>query len=62
MYGLIISEGIYFNLDQKPWFRKVLDLARNLSKGYQYKNRKIISNDITDRIHDQNIERNLSLI
>ena len=30
---LIISEGLYFNLDQKPRFKKVLDLARTLSKG-----------------------------
>ena len=32
---LIISEGLYFNLSQKPRFKKVLDLARTVSKYYQ---------------------------
>ena len=59
---LIISEGIHFNLAQKPRFKRVLDLARTVSNSYQPPNRKLISNDILDVIHDQNTERNLSLI
>ena len=59
---LIISEGLSFNLSQKPRFKKVLDLARTVSKCYQPPNRKLISKDILDVIHDQNMERNLSLI
>ena len=59
---LIISEGILFNLSQKPRFKKVLELARTVSKFYQPLNRKLISKDLLDVIHDQNMERNLSLI
>ena len=29
---LIISEGLYFDISQKPRFKKVLDLERNASK------------------------------
>ena len=29
----IIYEDLYFDLSQKPRFKKVLDLARNVSKG-----------------------------
>ena len=60
--NLNISECLYFNLSQKPRFKKVLDLARTVSKCYQPPNRKLISKDILDVIHDQNMERNLSLI
>ena len=59
---LIISEGLSFNIYQKPRFKKVLELARTVSKCYQPPNRKLISKDIFDAIHDQNMERNLSLI
>ena len=59
---LIISEGLSFNLSQKPRFEKVLELARTVSKFYQSPNRKLISKDLLDVIHDQNMERNLSLI
>ena len=59
---LIISEGLSFNLSQKPRFKKVLELAINVSKCYQPPNRKLISKDIFDVIHDQNMERNLRLI
>ena len=59
---LIIFEGLSFNLSQKPGFKKVLELARIVSKCYQPPNRKLISKDILDVIHDQNMERNLSLI
>ena len=40
----------------------MLDLARTVSKCYQPPNRKLISKDLLDVIHDQNMERNLSLI
>ena len=59
---LIISEGLSFNLSQKPRFNKVLELARTVSKCYQPPNRNLISKDILDVIHDQNMEKNLSLI
>ena len=59
---LIISEGLSFNLSQKPMFKKVLDLARTVSKSYQPLNRNLISKDILDVIHDQKMERNLRLI
>ena len=59
---LIISEGLSFNISQKPRFKKVLKLARTVSKCYQPPNRKLISKDILDVIHDHNMERNLSLI
>ena len=59
---LITSEGLSLNLSQKPRFKKVLELARTVSKFYQPPNRKLISKDLLDVIHDQNIEKNLSLI
>ena len=59
---LIISEGLYFNLAQKPRFKKVINLERNLSKSYRPPKRSLMSNDILDVIYDQNMERNLSLI
>ena len=59
---IIIYEGLSFNLSQKPRFKKVLDLARNVSKCYQPPNRNIISKYILYVIHDHNMERNLSLI
>ena len=58
----IISEGLSFNLSQKPRFKKVLDLSRNVSKCYQPPNRKLISKDHLGVIHDQNMEWDLSLI
>ena len=51
IYDLIISEGLSFNLSQKPRFKKVLDLVRTVSKCYQPPNRKLISKDILDVIH-----------
>ena len=59
---LIISEGLSFNLSQKYRFKKVLQLARTVSKCYQPPNRKLLSKDLLEVIHDQNMERNLSLI
>ena len=59
---IIISEGLLFNLFQKPRFKKVLELARTVSKCYQPPKSKLTSKDILDVIHDHNMERNLSLI
>ena len=58
---LIISEGLSFILAQKPRFKKVLDLAINMSYFYQPQNRKLMSKDLLDVIYDQNMERNLIL-
>ena len=59
---LIISEVLSFNLSQKPRLKKVLELAITVSKSYQSPNRNLISKDLLDVIHDQNMESNLSLI
>ena len=59
---LVIFQGLPFNIAQKPWLRKVLDLARNVSIGCQPPNRNIISKNILDVIHDQNIQRKLVMI
>ena len=59
---LIISEGLYLDLSQKPRFKKVLDLARNVSTVYQHPNRNIIPKDLLDLINDYNMDRNLSFI
>ena len=59
---LVVSNGLSFNQYQKPRLKKVLDLTRTVSKIYQPPNRKLISKDILDVIHDENMERNLSLI
>ena len=59
---IIILEGLSFNIYHKPRFNKVLDLSITVSKCYQPPNRKLISKGILDVIHDQNLERNLSLI
>ena len=40
---IIISEGLSFNMSQKPRFKKVLDLAITVSKIYQPPNIKLIS-------------------
>ena len=60
--NLIISEGLSFNLSQKPRFKKVLQLAITVSKCYQPPTRKLISKDLLDVIHDLNMESNFSLI
>ena len=59
---LVISEGLSFNLSQKPMFKKVIDLAITVSKYYQPPNRKLISKDLLGVINDQNMEKNLSSI
>ena len=59
---LIISEGISFNLSQKPRFKNVLDLSRTVSKIYQPPNITLIYKDLLGVIHYHNMERNLSLV
>ena len=59
---LNISESLYFNLSQKTRFKKVLELARTVSKCYQHPNRNLISKDLLDVIYYQNMERILRLI
>ena len=59
---LIISEGISSNLSQKPRFKKVLNLAINVSKSYQPPNRNMISKYLLDVIHDHTMERSLSSV
>ena len=59
---LVIPEGLYLNLGQKPRFNKVIDLARIVSKFYQPPNRKLISKYLMGLIRYHNMERNLSLI
>ena len=59
---LIISEGLPFNLAQKPRFKKVLEFSRNHLKTYIPSNRKLISKELVDVIHEQNMKRNLAII
>ena len=59
---LNISEGLYFNISQKPRFNKMLYLEITVSNIYQPLNRNLISKDILYVNYDQNMERNLSLI
>ena len=56
---LIISEGLSFNLSQKPRFKKVLELAIYASKCYQPPNRKLISKDLLDVIHENVVMREI---
>ena len=58
----IITEGVYLNLALKPRFKKVLDLAINMSKGYQPPKRKLIHKDVMYVIHDHNMESELIVI
>ena len=58
----IISKGFYFNISQKPKFKKIIDLAKNLSKGYRHPNRNLTYKDLQDIIHDHNMESNIILI
>ena len=62
MADLIISEGLLFNLDKKPRFKKLMDLSRNFSKTYIPPNRKRISKELLDIIDEQNMKRNLEMI
>ena len=59
---LIISEGLYFNISQKHWFKKVLGLSITFSKCYKPPNRNPLYKGLLDVIHDQNMVRNYILI
>ena len=59
---IIITEGLSFNISQKPILKKVLELSRNVSKTCIPPNRKLISKEILDVIHEQNMKRNLAMI
>ena len=59
---LIISEGLPFNISQKLRFKKVLKLSRNVLKTSIPPNRKLVSKELLDVIHEQNTKRNLSMI
>ena len=50
---LIISEDLTFNLSQKSIFKKVLDFSRNVSKTYIHPNKKLISKELLDVVHEQ---------
>ena len=58
----IISEGLPFNISQKPKFKKVLEFSRNVLKTYITPNGKVISKELLDVIHEQNMKRNLAMI
>ena len=62
IYDLVISEGLYFNFYQKPIFKEILELARNVSKTYIPPNRKLTSKEIIEFINEQNTKRNLEMI
>ena len=62
MSDIIISEGLYFNISQKHWFKKVLDLSINFSKCYKPPNRNPLYKGLLNVIHDQNMVRNYILI
>ena len=57
-----IYEGFSFNLSQKLPFKKVINLARNVSKGHQPSNRKHLSKDILNVVHDHIMEGNLNFV
>ena len=59
---IIISEGLSFNTAQKPRFKKILELARNVSKTYIPSNRNLIYKEIIDVIHEHNTKKNLAMI
>ena len=59
---LIILEGIYFNLSQKPIFKKELNSEMNFSKTYIHPNRKLIPKELLDVIREQNTKINLAII
>ena len=59
---IIIYGGLSSNLSLKLRFKKVLYLARNISKWYQPPYRNLITKDILYVMQNQNMERKLILI
>ena len=58
----IISEGLSFDLSQKPRFKKVLELERSVSNNYIPPNINLLPKELLDVIHEQNMKRNLAMI
>ena len=58
----IILEILSFNISQKPRFKKILELTRNIYKTYITPKRKLISKQLLDVIHKHNMKRNLAII
>ena len=59
---IIISEGLLFSFSQKPKFKRILELARNVYKTYIPPNINLIYKELLDVIHEQNTKRGLSII
>ena len=59
---VIISEGLSLNIYQNKIFKKVLEFSRNVSKTYIRPDRKIISKELLDVIHEHNTKSNLAMI
>ena len=59
---LIISEVFSFDIFQKPIFKKLLEMERNVSETYIPPNRNLISKELLGVIHEQNMKMNLSMI
>ena len=57
-----MSEGLPFNLAQKSRFKKVLELSSYVSKTFIPPNRKLLSKELVDVIHERNMKRNLAMI
>ena len=62
VHDIIISEGMFFNIDRKPIFRKVLYLARNVFKSYIPLNTNLVPKELLDVIHEQNMKSNLTML
>ena len=59
---LVISEGLYLNMDPKPRPKKVLELARSYSKDKSTPDRKLIYKYLLGLIHGQIMQRNLTMV
>ena len=51
-----------FSFSQKPKFKRILELARNVYKTYIPPNINLIYKELLDVIHEQNTKRGLSII
>ena len=58
---IIMTEGLSFNISQKPRFKKVLNFSRIISRTYIPPNRNIISKELLDVIHEYNMKSNLKM-
>ena len=62
VFKTFLDNSITFNLAQKPRFKKVLELSRNVLKTYIPPNRNLISKELLGVIHEENMKRNLTMI